>query len=165
MDSGLWELGKVVFTAVLAALLTHLLSHRRFIQGQWWERKKEAYDDIISSLVGLIRSLEWKREDEERFMTERGYEPSQEVQKAVYREYKKARDQIERAVIEGDYVVTRKAANALGRLVEALEDKRRVWYSPAWCQWLDNRRGTAESCLEILRAEARSDLRVGWWSL
>jgi hypothetical protein len=59
MDSGLWELGKVVFTAVLAALLTHLLSHRRFIQGQWWERKKEAYDDIISSLVGLIRSLEW----------------------------------------------------------------------------------------------------------
>jgi hypothetical protein len=117
----LWELVKVFLAALFASTLTHLLTHRRFIQGRWWDRKDKAYGDIISSLVGLIRSLEWQKRAEERWGTEPEYEPPEEVRKAVLGEYKEARDRIERAVVEGDYVVTRKAANALAELVEALE--------------------------------------------
>jgi hypothetical protein len=162
-SEALWELVKVFLAALLASTLTHLLTHRRFIQGRWWDRKNKAYGDIIGSLVGLIRSLEWQRDVEERYATRPGYEPSEERLKAVRDEYKEGRDQIERAAIEGGYVVTRKAANALAELVEALRVGPGI--TTDWWGWFDSCCGKAESCLEIVRAEARSDLRVKWYSL
>lgn len=161
----LWELVKVFLAALFASTLTHLLTHRRFIQGRWWDRKDKAYGDIISSLVGLIRSLEWQKRAEERWGTEPEYEPPEEVRKAVLGECKEARDRIERAVVEGDYVVTRKAANALAELVEALEvGLPKVGYWTQFWHWFGDRCEMAKSCLEFVRCEARSDLGVKWYS-
>jgi len=159
----LWELVKVFLAALFASALTHLLTHRRFIQGRWWDRKNEAYGDIISSLVGLVRWLEWQMKYEERRWREPEYKPSEEALKVIYDEYKKARDRIEWAAIEGDYVVTTKAANALAELVEVLKVGPGI--TTDWWGWFDSCCGKAESCLEIVRAEARSDLRVKWYSL
>jgi hypothetical protein len=79
----LWELVKVFLAALFASALTHLLTHRRFIQGRWWDRKNEAYGDIISSLVGLVRWLEWQMKYEERCWREPGYKPSEEALKVI----------------------------------------------------------------------------------
>ena len=157
------ELVRVIVTALLAAVLTHWLSHRRFIQGQWWERKKEAYDSIISSIVGLMRWLEWEMEYDMRRWKDPEYKPSEEVLKAVRDKYKEARDRIERAAIEGDYVVTRRTAKALAELVEALKIGPEV-VGTDWWGWCDDRYGVAKSYLEVIRGEARSDLRVKWYS-
>lgn len=157
------ELVEVVITALLAAVLVHLLEHRRFIQGRWWDRKNQAYGDIISGLVGLVRWSEWQIKQEERLWGEPEYKPSEEVLKVIRDEYKEARDRIEYAAIVGDYVVTRKAANALAELMEALKVGPGV--TTDWWGWFDSCYGKAESCLKVVRAEAQSDLRVRWYSL
>jgi len=168
MNEPLWVLLLKVFggplvSGLVAAGITYWFSRRRFIGERWWDRKADAYGSIIGGLVELVRWLEWQMKYEERRWREPEYKPSEEALKVIYDEYKKARDRIEWAAIEGDYVVTTKAANALAELVEVLKVGPGI--TTDWWGWFDSCCGKAESCLEIVRAEARSDLRVKWYSL
>jgi hypothetical protein len=146
-----------IIAAGLASYITYLLSHRRFIKERWWDRKADAYGNIIGSLVQLIYWLEWRIGILEGLRD--GH--SKEAQK-VPNEYEKARAQIERVAFEGDYVISTETANALSELVKTLElapDKS----ENALGSWLGRLHGyhtAAKSCLEAIRAEARSDLRV-----
>jgi len=160
MDSvGLWELVKLFLAALLASILTHWLTHRRFIQGRWWDRKADRYENIVGSLVSMIHSLDsWIRaqEPDEREMGEE-----------VIKEYYEVRDQVERIVTEGDYIISERASAALSELVEVLKQEPEGPIVSAWSWWnyLKDYRSAVESCLEVMRAEAKSDLRVRWWSL
>lgn len=155
----LWELVKVFLAALVASALTHLLTHRRFIQGRWWDRKADRYENIVGSLVSMIHSLDsWIRAQEP---------DGREIGKEVIEEYYGVRDQVERVVTEGDYIVSGRTSVALSKLVEALKREPEEPIVSAWSWWdcLKGYRSAVESCLEVVRAEAKSDLRIRWWSL
>ena len=50
------ELVTVVITALLAAVLVHLLEHRRFIQGRWWDRKNQGFDTLLALGYNRLRT-------------------------------------------------------------------------------------------------------------
>jgi hypothetical protein len=68
-SGALWELAKVFVTALVAALLAHLLSFRRFVAERWWDRKADAYGSIIGSLVSMIHLLDSLIEEERRLLS------------------------------------------------------------------------------------------------
>jgi hypothetical protein len=80
-------------------------------------------------------------------------------------EYDKVRVRIERAVVEGDYVISKRASTALSDLMRKLKlgpvGPHDWFYSQnGWLDWLHDCHTVAESCLEVIRVEARSDLGV-----
>jgi hypothetical protein len=109
MNEPLWVLllkvfgGPIVSGLVAAGIMsvvTYWLSRRRFIGERWWERKAEAYSDIIGNLTSMIHSLNLWIEYLESEYVQPGREGSQEM---VAREYREARDRVERVSAEGAY--------------------------------------------------------------
>jgi len=150
--------------AFVASLVAAMVSHynarfRRFALEKWWERKAEAYAEVIRSLVTLIYSLDRWIRHEYALRTDQEYEPPPEAQKTIYNEYKEVRTKIERAAIEGNYVLSGKAANALSELIKQLR-KEPIW-PVTWDSLVDCLQGhfkAAQDCLKAVRGEARSDL-------
>jgi len=167
MGEPLWAfLLKLLFpplcAAFLASLVTYWLSRRRFILERWWDRKADTYAKIIGSLVALTYSLDrWIRYEEEKEFEEEGPSPRAEKEyEAAFAEYDEVQTQIERAATEGDYIISEKAANALSQLVRQLRKRPEL---PTWYDFfgqLHTDLGVARNCLQTMRDEARSDLRV-----
>jgi hypothetical protein len=153
---------QMILATSLAALLGHWLIHRRFILGQWWEQQNEAYSDIIDNLVAMKLMLDsWI----ERL--NRGGWAGEEI----WPEYHRARGEVECVVVAGDYVVSRKTTETLAELIELLKAVVAPGLDPQTLgasllmESLKMYRSRVESCLEVVRGEAKSDLRVRWWSL
>jgi len=174
-SEALWELVKVFLAALFASALTHLLTHRRFIQGRWWDRKAHAYENIIGDLADMVCLLR-------RHLAMHEYElpdlsgpdvhehecewPNVRERGALIfldEEYFNCRRRLERVVFEGDYVISERASSALLELIQRHSD----WCVPSDISVVDYlRKRCAEmvSCLEIVPDEAKSDLRVKWYS-
>jgi hypothetical protein len=171
MDEPLWAfLLKLLFPPLcagfLASYVTYRLSHRRFILERWWDRKADTYAKIIGSLVALTYSLDRWVEDETAELS--GRKPLLKTQRddeVALIEYEAVRTQLERAATEGDYIISEKAANALSELIRQLQ-KAPEWSDPGgpgWTDWINCIIGyskAAHDCLQAMRDEARSDLRV-----
>jgi len=171
MGEPLWAfLLKLLFpplcAAFLASLVTYWLSRRRFILERWWDRKADTYAKIIGSLVALTYSLDrWVRYEEEKEFEQEGPSPrAKKEYEAVSAEYDEVQTQIERAATEGDYIISEKAANALLQLVRQLrKPPEQLYQEPTWYDFFEKLHtdlGEARNCLQTMRDEARSDLRV-----
>ena len=153
----------LAFIASLVAAIVSLYNarFRRFVLGKWWERKADAYGEVVGSLVALKYSSDrWVR-TELRERSDEEYSPPPELQKTIRAEYEEARIRIERAAIEGDYFLSRKSAEALSMLIKQLSqgpERPVTWYS--WFDSLHMHRKAAQDCLNAVRDEARVDLRV-----
>jgi hypothetical protein len=163
------ELVKVVITALLAAVLVHLLEHRRFIQGRWWDRKADAYGSIIDALVSmehsLVHLLGFGSVVEETGEVPRGLEKHAAE---WLREFDGAGDRVMRAAAGGDYVISRRASGALSGLMKKFPSYEDAWEFPWKGEAVDRFCALGveiKSCLETVRAEARKDLRVRFYSL
>jgi hypothetical protein len=157
MSGLLWELVKVIFAPILAAFLasyiTYSLSHRRFIKERWWDRKADAYGNIIGSLVGLVHLYDFGK-------TRDGSYKLGELN-ALYSKYSEARARMELVATEGDYIISKKAADTLSEFMETLDPASDGFDSMNHCmKCLWKCQEAAKSCLKVLRAEARSDLGV-----
>ena len=113
--------GAALLGVVIGAVSTYLIARSQHkmelerLYAEWWlEKEAGAYDRILGSLGALKHSLA-------RWTT---YEVSSQIEipleyqddcKTLRDEYLEARTRIERAVMEGDYVVTERAAAAQGR--------------------------------------------------
>jgi hypothetical protein len=179
-DEGLWELAKAVWfsgalsgfvqmflAALLAAVLTHLLTHRRFIQGRWWDRKADAYSKIISTLVDMEYFLESWIDFGEQLKSlvdgDEGQEPEWKRLDELRAEHDKSMERIRRPVIEGDYIISRKAARVLSKFLEGYPEYFNNAGHKTYDEIMDflrSRSRAVRSCLESVRAEAQSDLRV-----
>jgi predicted kinase len=155
------ELVKAIVTALLAAVLVHLLEHRRFIQGRWWDRKADAYDEVVGVLDDLVRLLA-----KSAFLVRERREVEGTTVDSVVEEIAKVGDRLLRAATLRDYVISRKASDALRDLVMKFplreEDPSEL---ERWVPVLKELERVASSCLGIVSNEAKSDLRVRWWSL
>ena len=153
--------------AFLASVIAVLVSaynarFRRFARERWWERKAEAYAEVIGSLVSLTYSLDRWQEDEFKILSDEKTEISEDFRNEIFAEYDKALKHIERASTEGNYILSEKAANALSDLIRKLRENTDREFS-GWTDWLDSiiqKFESAKNCLKIIREEAKSDLQV-----
>ena len=170
MNGTWWELVKMFLTALLASALTHLLTHRRFIQGRWWDRKADAYGKIIGTLVDMEYSLRSWIDFGEQVKSLPDGDEGEGLEWGRLDEFRGEHDEgvgrIRRAVIEGDYVISRRAARELSEFLEEYPDYPECTGGfGESMDFLRDRSRAVKSCLESVRAKAQSDLRVRWYSL
>ena len=152
--------------ALIASLVATTVSiynarFHRFTRERWWERKVEAYAEVIGSLVSLTYSLDRWTDDEYEQMTGERYEASPpDVQKAINTEYAEALAHIQRVAIEGNFILSEKAANAISDLIKknSQENSRELRGQVDMYESLIADFKAAKDCLKILRDEANSDL-------
>lgn len=167
MNEPLWVLllkafGGPLVSGLVAAGITYWLSRRSFIGERWWDRKADAYGDIIGSLVAMELLLDSWIETLRRSGGRVG------ARKEVFSEYRRLFEgKVERAAAEGDYVISPKASGVLAELVKALKRVVAPGLDPSGPRGsslllddLEWRRSEIESCLEVIRDEAKSDLGV-----
>ena len=157
MDKFVWDFLVdvwVLLSPFVAASIVYWFSQRGFVKERWWDRKAKAYADIIEGLVTMKYSAD-------RWWEEEIYLPDRppEVSKAINDEYRKARAQIERAAIVGDYIISREAAEALSQLIQRLEE-RGPHVDASWFDSLEAHLIATRICLDLVRRESRRDLGV-----
>jgi hypothetical protein len=147
-----------IIVAVIASWVTVQLSLRQFYTEKWWERKADAYAEVIGSLVALNYSLDrlWRAEtDEQEVLLRKGRE-------TIWREYREALTQLEQAATEGNFILSAKATAALSDLIRKLrvESEESDLREGDTVGFISGCSGAATRCLEALRGEAKADLHV-----
>jgi hypothetical protein len=154
-----------ILASLLTTIVTHLLQNVRDekdrkwkseqeILSRWWERKATAYGNIISSLVDMTNSLGIWFDLEVPFDVEANQD---EDATAYIKDYRESRRRIEKAEIEGAYIISENAALALKKLLNELNVENE---SVQFWETLNNRYAASRDCLQIIRAEAHKDLRI-----
>jgi len=140
-----------VVTAVVTAVVTVKLALRRFYTEKWWERKTQAYSEIIGSLVKMqICYARWEaKELEQRNLSEK-------AQKRINREYATAKEVLESAVAAGSFLISEKAADVLGSFLKELE---KVGSPQYWFEDLERHYGEVIKCIAGMREIAKRELR------
>ena len=134
----------------ITAWITVKLALRRFYTEKWWERKAQAYSEIIGSLAKMRVCFDkWK----ERFFEHKDMSP--ETIKKVNEEYASAKRVIESAVAAGSFIVSEETAQVLGSFLKELqkEDIRGNWPND-----LDRHHGEVIECIARLREIAKREL-------
>jgi len=134
----------------ITAWITVKLALRRFYTEKWWERKAQAYSEIIGSLAKMRVCFDkWEEELFEHKKT------SPEARKRVSEEYASAKRVIENAVAAGSFIVSEEAAQVLGSFLKELqkEDIRGNWPKD-----FDRHHGEVIKCIARLREIAKREL-------
>ena len=99
--------GLAFFASVIAVIVSaYNARFRRFALERWWDRKAQAYAEVVGSLVSLTYSLDRWQDDEFEMLTGNGQNAvSEDVKKEIISEYNEALARIERAATEGNYIL------------------------------------------------------------
>ncbi len=152
--------------AFLASVIAVIVSaynarFRRFALEKWWERKAQAYAEVVGSFVSLNYSLDRWQDDEIKVMSDGQNTVSEDVKNEIIAEYNKALARIERAATEGNFFLSEKAADTLSDFLKRLrENSDREYTGWTWYETLNDNVKAAKECLIILREEAKKDLQV-----
>ena len=138
-------------TAIIASFFTSRFALRRFYSEKWWEKKQEAYSNMLEVLHKL------KNYAEQHFDRERtGHEPTDDAKKKLeadwrgfHAEYLKLRDL-------ASFHLSNRAVDILDRY----EKQKEAAKSDFFLEWIMADLAAVTDCLEKLKKEARRDLRV-----
>lgn len=151
-----------IVTLIAVIVSAYNARFRRFALEKWWDKKAQAYAEVIGSLVSLTYSLDRWQDDEFEVTVEGQNGVSEDVNKEIVAEYNKALSRIERAATEGNYILSEKAANTLSDFLKKLRENSDKEYT-GWVDWYESlikNLNLAKDCLSILRDEAKKDLQV-----
>jgi len=152
LGSVLTDLIKAIIVAVLTAFVTVKLSLKQFRSQKWWEKKAEAYSEIIGQLSYYHYFLEEYLDRELRG----GAEADDERWKPLIDDARRARKSIKAAAAAGAYVVSTETAAALERLLRELDKRGR---DPDWIGEIETELDAIERCIATVRKQAEADLK------
>ncbi|MGJ8697025.1 MAG: hypothetical protein ACSHYF_11960 [Verrucomicrobiaceae bacterium] len=141
-----------LFTAVGAAYLSALWATRRAFQQRWWERKEQAYTEIVEALYAIIRYFDITAEAY-LFMTEADHPKKAEFHQA----YSEAHWRIERATDIGGFVISDEAASVLQNLRKR---PKLSWEENAPWEVYEEESKHFRSALAEVRKLAKRDLQI-----
>ena len=106
-----------VIISIITALLTVHLSLRRFYSEKWWERKAEAYSNIVEALYVV-------RMNQQAVLTalESGQEFPDEEYDILAKRARSAQSEIVKVTSIGAFIISQDASDALDRLARALQE-------------------------------------------
>ena len=146
-------LGVPLVAGIVAAFLSNYLSARfnfaRYRKELWWQAKREAYESIIRHLSELMFNAE-----REIVKMETGGEivPSKPPSRT-----KELSWNLQEIASSGAYIVTEKTVEAIQAVLKKMVVNSAIG---DFYQQVENDYDAAKTALEIVRAEARKDLRV-----
>lgn len=139
-----------LIVSIITAYLTVKFSIKQFYSQKWWEKKAEAYSNIIEKLSYLQYYFgEWLEEIEgTKKMREKDEERLSEG-------YRQAKESIIQASAIGAYIISDNTAVAL---VTLLRDLNKGDPSGNWMDDISRCYHTIEECIAKIRKYARVDL-------
>jgi hypothetical protein len=142
-----------IVIATISSLVTVQLSLGRFRSEKWWEKKAEAY----SNLIGAIHDA--KAFSEETIEAgSKGKDLSGDDDKALRIRSKNAESDIYRAMDVGAFYLSDKA---IARLRSYMKDCGESSNTTDWVMYITNDYEANKSCLADMIEIARNDLKVG----
>ncbi len=136
--------------AIITAYVTVRLSLKQFYSQKWWEKKAEAYTNVIESLaimqhyMGLWfdELITYKRSDEE-------------VNRRFAADYQKHCDYIIKISTQGAFIISNEVANELEMLIKELNKDEQDLIAD-----YDNTFSAIKKSIEKIRSLAKKDLKV-----
>jgi hypothetical protein len=155
----MFSIGQIAVSILVAFLISILTSWatvyfalKQFYSERWWDRKNEAYTNIINALSDLVSSYE-AYYDEGLGVTKLSDERRQEINELS----KKGHATLKRATNIGAFVISKNAELALKKYWREPEEK----HDPNdWFWVIEHDYEKAEIALKELVECARKDLRV-----
>jgi hypothetical protein len=134
------------------AIITVRLSLRQFHAERWWERKADAYSQIVEALHNAV---EYCHAMAHESMT--GNEMSVEYKKRLTEKYGQAHREIRRATGIGAYIISDEVAEVLTKL-EARPSLD--WSKSATFEYFDHEHEGYKAALQDIRRLAKKDLKI-----
>lgn len=142
-----------VVIAGLSSWITVLLSLRKFRTEKWWEKKVEAY----SNLLGAIHD-EKAFAEENLFATKQNREISEAEDKELREKSKKSGAEIYRAMDVGAFYLSEQAIERLMKYKKESSEAGKD--DNSWVSYLIEDLEATNSCLKSMIEIARNDLKV-----
>ena len=138
--------------SLITAYVTVRLALKQFHVQRWWDRKAEAYSELLSELAGLLYTFgeQW---DDAVWIKRLSDEDHARLRKL----YKAAREKLIRASAGGSYALSSDTRDELSSLVAELskEDSEGNWAAD-----IDRWHGAVASSLKQVREQARHELKT-----
>jgi hypothetical protein len=119
-----------------------------FVRQAWWERKAQAYSEVIASLVDIqyyTRQLILDLVGEETL--------DDETKGKMSKVFRQRKESLHKVATAGAYIVSEDTVSDLQTLLSDLDRDDEDWY------WLLNaHHSTVERCIASIRAQAKADL-------
>lgn len=141
-----------VAIAGLSSWFTVHLSLKRFRTEKWWEKKSEAY----SNLLGTIHDAKAFAEENLEAM-QRSRELSEEEDRELRSKSKKAESEIYRAMDVGAFYLSQQAIDCLKQYKK---ESSEASVDNDWVLYLVNDLDATDKCLKAMIDIARNDLQV-----
>jgi hypothetical protein len=138
--------------AILSAWVTVQLSLRKFRTEKWWERKADAYTNLIEALHHSLKFSDRHLEKEQQ-----GETLDDDADRKLRREAMSADADIRRYIDVGQLHMSNAT---IQRLHTYMQDERKAGDTTSWNEYLMNTYQVNQKCLADLIVLAKKDLRV-----
>ncbi|MFF2484610.1 hypothetical protein [Paenibacillus sp. NPDC058071] len=138
-----------VIVAMISSYITVRLSKSQFYSQKWWEKKEEAYSNLIEQISYLLYYFEKYSEHSIGII-----EISEQERKQMEEEYRVVQKAVKKSAAVGSFIVSELSAKALTELIKELDIEK------VGCHMFDNFDRWFEatkSCINIIRKEAIND--------
>jgi len=150
MSSFILDIIKALLIGAGVSWITVRLALRRYYTQKWWERKAQAYSEIIGSLAKMRICFDKWADEELRYKEIRA-----EARKKVNEEYASAKRVIDNTVAVGSFIVSEKAAEVLESFLKELQKED---IQGNWLNDLHRHHSEVIKCIAKLREIAKREL-------
>jgi hypothetical protein len=145
-------LASAIFVSVVTAVLTVQLALRRFYSEKWWERRSNAYSEIIKALHHVREHADTNLE-----FALRDRDLPEDGEKRLTEEMQKAMAQLRLHRDLGVFVICDEAVDLLNTLFKELDDSTKTEW---WQEHLELKLVAVDKCLKEMRRIARRELKI-----
>ncbi len=137
--------------SIVTAVVTVKLSVRQFQSQKWWERKADAYSQIMEELTLLEFSYGAWYDDAISVRT-----LSDERRKILAEQHQKAEESVRRAAAAGSYIVSAETASVLSDLMKEFD---RHVSGESWLDEIGRHYQSTKASIPKVRDYAKADLK------
>ena len=156
MPDWILDIVKVVLPGLVIAIVTSIitvrLSLRRFYAEKWWEKKHQAYAQLLEALHHLKKYALEHLDAEELHQ-----EIPERKKKELEKNWKIFSHEFDKLYDLASFQLSSKAVEILDEYDKKKKDAEN---SDSLYEWIDSDAAAAIECLKKLSAEAKSDLKI-----
>ena len=145
------ELVKLTSVGLIAGLFASYRAKKDFISQRWWERKAQAYSNIVEALWQLVDS---NKHDYDALIM--GAHLSDQRKTDIQAQWAKGSNEIKRSAGIGAFIISDEAAKALKEYFEKSDN-----IDPDnWVAQIESDYDALRVCLEKIKIAAKQDLNI-----
>ncbi len=141
-----------VLLSVGAAFLGAWLASRRFRNERWWEKKSEAYAELVEAL----HNMRWPSSEHFDARIEHR-ELSKEYSQELWKEFRKARKIVWKIAESSSFLISSDVLQAVQEMERNLSNAKNA---DSWFEHLDEQCAAIDTCLEKVKGIGAKELGI-----